>query len=272
MKVQELNISDIYVDDDWNCRGPMAPYEVADLAKDIDQRGLLQPVIVAPYDQDGFSYKLIAGYCRTFAHKMLRRTTIEAVVRPELVDEIEARTINLSENIQRKELNIMQEAKALGRFVDLGLTEEEISNRLGKSRGWTQVRLMLLRLPEDIQKNVAAGLISQKQIRSLYTLHKRAELTGNKEPLYAAVRKIKDARSEGRTVDVNPSKRKLTSKRHRKRSELFPMIEHLLDSVGSGLHTKALAWAAGEITTYEFYDSVQSFAEDLGIDYIRPRS
>jgi ParB family chromosome partitioning protein len=272
VKIENLPLSEILIDNDWNCRGPIAPYEIAELVKDIDKRGLLQPVIVAPHGVDGFKYKLIAGYCRAYAHKLLRKTEIQAVVHPDLVDEIEARTINLSENIQRKDLNLLQEAKALGRFTALGLTEEDIAERIGKSRGWVQVRTMLLKMPEDIQKNVAAGLITQKQIRGLYTLYTRAELTGNTDPLYEAVRKIKNARENGKTIDVAPSRRKLTSKRHRKRPEIFKMIEHLLDTVDAGLHTKALAWAAGEINTYEFYEAVQTFAEENGIEYEKPRS
>jgi ParB family chromosome partitioning protein len=271
MQVQSLALSDILVDDEWNCRGKISPIDVADLATDIDARGLLQPVIVAPHNQDGYKYKLIAGYCRTFAHRILNKSHIQAVVRDDLVDEVEARIINLSENIQRKQLNIVQEAHALGRFIDLKMTETEISERLGMSRGWVQVRLMLLKVPERIQKNVAAGLITQKQIRHLYTLYKRSKITGNEEQLYDAVKKIKDARERGKTLDVNPNKRHLSSKRHRKRGELFQMMDHLLDTVGPGLHTKALAWAAGEINTYDFYDSVEDLAHELGIDYTKPR-
>ena len=162
--IKQIPLDDIHADAEFNCRGDILPIDVHDLALDIKERGLLQPVIVSPYTEEqeaetGYKYRLIAGFRRFTAHRVIQEKRILCIIRPDMVDEAEARLLNLTENTQRKDLNILQEARALTGLRALGVGEFDIAKRLGKSRGWVQVRCILLKLPEELHQEAAAGLI-----------------------------------------------------------------------------------------------------------------
>jgi len=272
MDVKILKMDDIHSDDSFNCRGKITPIDVVDLAKDIAERGLLQPIVVAEYDDamqasTGKKWRLIAGFRRFMAFRVNGEKEIHCVIKKGMT-ELEAITANLSENIQRQNLNILQEAKAIKRLKDLGLTEVEAGKFLGMSRGWIQVRFMLLGLPEEVQQEAAAGILNQAQIRDLYTLFKK---TGNLENLYEAVRKIKDGKIRGQKVKVNETTAEIkTQKRHRQRPEIFSMMEHIQGTIGNGLHTRCLAWAAGQISNGELYQDLKIYALENDKPYTEP--
>jgi ParB family chromosome partitioning protein len=274
MQVQAFPMDQIDDDPELNCRGMITPIDVVDLAKDIKVRGLIQPIVIAPYDEarkmsTGKTYRILAGFRRFMAHKVNSSMTIDASLR-EMTSELEALTFNLSENIQREDLDILQEANAIRKLRDFGLTEDDAGKQLGKSRGWIQVRFMLLGLPEDVQKEAKVGLINQQNIRDLYTIYKK---TGSADEVYEAVRTLKDQklRGQARRITVKSNRTKQNNqKRHRKRPEVFEMMETVRLAVGNGLHTRALAWAAGEISDLDFYTSIKDYANEMGIDYIMP--
>ncbi len=261
-------LTEVFADDEFNCRGAITPMSVVDLAKDIQERGLIQPVTVAPYNRDGYKYRLIAGFRRYNAHKVIQRQHIDVIVREDMMDDEQARFFNLCENLQRADLTIVQEARALAHLQELGCGEHDTANRLNKSRGWVQVRYLLLKLPVAVQAEVEAGFINQTQIRELYTVFRHQ----SEEKLFAAVRKIKDAKMAGRAAKtVDPNKLKQTAKRVRKRPEIFEMMAHIAMFAHNGLHTRCLSWSAGEISDGELYDSVEEFCDQNGETYIRPR-
>jgi len=276
MQITDININDIHMDEDFNCRGQISPMDVVDLAKDIERRGLIQAITVQEYSEEkqketGFKYRLLAGYRRTTAHKILTKndpkfSIIPAVIRASMTD-AEAYILNLSENIQRKELTILQEARALAKLERLGVTETDCAAELGTSRGWVQIRYMLLRLPVEVQQEVAAGFITQTQIRELYAIYK----TAGRESTFNAVRAIKDAKIKGRAnVSVNPNIKNKNAKHQRKRGEIQVMLEHMFDAIGSGLHTRCLAWASGEISDNDLFLSIRLHADKIGKIYRMP--
>lgn len=264
-----IPISDIYADEEFNCRGVIKPIEVVDLAKDIERQGLIQPVTVSPFAEgdkvpDGKKYRLLAGFRRYKAHIVLKRDTISAMVKVVPLKEADARIFNLSENLQRVNLNVLQEAKAMRRLF-MFYSETEIAVRLGQSRGWVQIRSMLLKLPDDIQKEVEVGMISHTNIRELYAIHR----SGNTKALHEAVRKLKDAKIRGVKATVNPNivGEKAKTKRYRQRAEIERMTVILVEHGIKGLHTRALAWAAGNISMEDFMDDVTKYCADNDIEY-----
>ncbi|MEK0324982.1 MAG: ParB/RepB/Spo0J family partition protein [Nitrosopumilus sp.] len=262
-----IPLTDILADDDFNCRGKIAPIDVVDLAKDIQERGLIQPVTVAPYNSNGYKYRLIAGFRRYSAHQVIQRSEIDAIIREDMIDERECRFFNLSENLQRTDLTIMQEARALAHLQAVGVGEHDAAARLNKSRGWIQVRYLLLKLPREVQKEVEAGFIGQTQIRELYSIYRNHSI----EKLYLAVRKLKDAKILGKKiVTVDPDKLSPMAKRQRKRAEIFEMMSHVAQYAKMGLHTRCLAWCAGEISDDELYEGVKEFCEFNGGTYYKP--
>ncbi len=256
-----IPLSEVYSDDDFNCRGPIAPIDVAELAQDIQLNGLQFPITVQPAEDVEHSipapWRIIAGHRRYKAFEVLERDNEEFRQVPAMVrrglSEIQARVLNLGENIKRKDLNILQEAKALEKLYEAGVPRDHVAKLLSKSSGWVQNRYALLSLPEDIQLECANGIINQQQIKQLYSLRH--------DPLkqYEAVRMIKEAKARGQRIK-HVGKRKKTAtdtKKARGRNECFDMIEIIVPAVGYGIHTRALAWAAGEITTAEFFESVE---------------
>lgn len=257
-QVFDLPIAEVYCDSDFNCRGQIAPMDVADLCRDIDRNGLQFPICVQPAEtvKGGlparFKYRIVAGHRRFTAMKILGRTLIPAMIRSDL-DEVQARALNLSENLNRQDLNILQEAKALEALYVAGCPREQVGKMLGVSGGWVQVRYSLLRLPAEIQQEAAAGILNQQQIKLLCTLKTDTEQ-------YDAVKKIKDAKARGeKPAAISPRKKKpTTTKKPRTREEGFDMIEVIAKSgAGYGLATRAIAWMTGEITTMELFDDLR---------------
>jgi ParB family transcriptional regulator, chromosome partitioning protein len=269
MDLRVLKLDDIYVDDDLNSRGPIIPMDVVSLAKDIELHGLHFPVVVRKLMDNqrakngGKNFGLVAGYCRFMAHRILEKTEIHALVRSPMSD-VEARILNFTENLMRKDLNILQEAKGLEKLRQCGMTEGEVSKQLGQSRGWVQTRYELLDLPPEIQKEAAAGFIKQYQIRQLHGLPR--------EKQYEAVRIIKDRKIRGDNKPVYLKKpENLSATKARDRYGIFKMMSHIQDVVGNNFGTRCLSWAAGEISSGDLYEDIKEIADEKGIDYEIPK-
>jgi ParB-like chromosome segregation protein Spo0J len=175
------------------------------------------------------------------------------------LSEVQARLINLSENLKREELDILQEARAVNKLRALGLTQDTIANSLLKSRGWVQVRFNLLDLPVEIQNEAAAGLLNQAQIKQIYSLP-------SKEDQYEAVKKIKNSCVRGLDVGKSTKEKPFTKKRQPKNC-VQDMINHIGSTVGYCLATRALAWANGEITGAQLYFDIKDEMNKQGKPY-----
>ena len=127
----------------------------------------MQPIVVRPYNG---SYQIVAGERRYRACKQLGLKTIPTIIK-NLSDE-EVTEISLIENIQRQELNPIEEARAYKRLVDeFGLTQEEIAKKVSKSRPFIANFLRLLNLSKEVLDLVEKGDISVGHARALLTLN-----------------------------------------------------------------------------------------------------
>ena len=137
-----------------------------DLVKSIKEKGVIQPVLVRR-SQDG--YELIAGDRRLRAAKRLNLEKIPAIVKE--VSDIDMLEISLIENIQREELNPIEEANAFHRLVsEFNFTQDKIAQVLGKDRSTISNTLRLLTLPRKIQDFVIKGSISAGHARALLSI------------------------------------------------------------------------------------------------------
>jgi len=128
-----------------------------ELAESIRRHGVIQPVLVRPIENG--RYELIVGERRWRASQIAGLKTIPAVVKK--VDLMTSSEMMLVENLQRKDLNPVEEAAAYKRLLDeFGLTQEEISRRVGKSRPYVTNMLRLLQLPEEVLQLLAKGVIT----------------------------------------------------------------------------------------------------------------
>ena len=123
-----------------------------ELADSIDEDGLIQAIVVRKRDDDE-GYELIAGERRWRAHKILNKKRIEAIVKD--IDTDLSATQALVENMQREDLNAMEEAEGIKSLMDeLGLNQEQAGVKLGKSRSYISNVVRLLKLPENIQEKL----------------------------------------------------------------------------------------------------------------------
>jgi len=145
---------------------PRKHFEAAslrELADSIQAQGVLQPVLVR---RDGAGFQLIAGERRWRAAQIAGLHEIPAIVRD--VTEAEAFGLALVENLQRTDLNPIEEADGYRRLVDeFGLTQEEVSARVGKERSTVANALRLLGLPDAVKASVASGALSMGHARAL---------------------------------------------------------------------------------------------------------
>ena len=140
---------------------------LAELAGSIKAQGLMQPVIVRPVDRD--RYELIAGERRWRAAQLAGLEEIPAIIR-EVPDEA-ALAMSLIENIQREDLNPMEEAAGLQRLADeFRLTHEQIADAVGRSRSATTNLLRLLKLAKPVQEMVMEGVLEMGHARALLAL------------------------------------------------------------------------------------------------------
>ncbi len=146
---------------------------LAGLASSISAHGLLQPILVRPLPND--RYQIVAGERRWRASKMAGLTEIPAIVIEQ--DDAEAAEISLIENIQRQDLNPLEEAMAYRALMDnFDLTQEQLSERVGKSRPAIANALRLLDLPEEVLVMLRDGAITAGHARTLLGCRDREAL------------------------------------------------------------------------------------------------
>jgi ParB family chromosome partitioning protein len=139
---------------------------LAELVASIREHGVIQPLIVT---QVGDGFQLIAGERRWRAAQLAGLTTVPAIIKETTPQQM--LELALVENVQRADLNPLEEAGAYRQLMDeFGLTQEEVAERVGKSRTAVANTVRLLRLPDDIQEALAGERISEGHARALLAL------------------------------------------------------------------------------------------------------
>lgn len=127
---------------------------IASLAASIEKRGLLQPITVRPLGDD--RYEIVAGECRFRAHQRLQRETVRCIVKT--MDEKERQLLAIVENLQRLDMNPIEEARAFQVLIESGMSAGHIVEELGlNSQAIVRQRLELLNLIPEAQQLVASG-------------------------------------------------------------------------------------------------------------------
>jgi ParB family chromosome partitioning protein len=136
-----------------------------ELAASIKAQGLIQPVLVRPAETAG-KYEIVAGERRWRASKMAGLARLDCIVRP--MDDYESMAIALIENLQREDLNPMEEARALGQIKEhFQITQEDLADKIGKSRPAVTNCLRLLKLPDSVQAMLEGKILSAGHARAL---------------------------------------------------------------------------------------------------------
>lgn len=146
-----------------------------DLAASIKAKGILQPLIVRRNPDGATSWQIVAGERRWRAAQRAQLHTVPVIVRD--LDDTEVLEVAIVENIQRANLNPVEEAQGYRQLIEtFGHTQEQLSQSLGRSRSHIANALRLLTLPDDVQEHLAAGRLSAGHARALVTTDNASEL------------------------------------------------------------------------------------------------
>ena len=151
------------------------PRQLEELCDSIKQVGILEPIIIEPVEGKENTFYIIAGERRSRAAKMAGVDKVPVQLRK--FDEQQKLEYALIENIQRADLNPIEEATAYYNLIQMGdLSQDEVAKRVGKNRSTVANALRLLKLPDDIQKSLAAGQISSGHARALLMVKNDADM------------------------------------------------------------------------------------------------
>ena len=223
-RVMMLRMGDI----DPNPEQPRRKFDaqaLAELAASIRQVGVLQPILVTEIEG---RYRIIAGERRWRAARLAEMEEIPAIVRP--LDEIERMEAALIENIQREDLNPLEEALAVRALMEkCGLTQEKAAERLGRSRPAVANLLRLLTLPEPVLEMLRDGKLSAGHARALVAVEDPARCIALAEK---AVREGWSVRQIEQAAQEKPVEEKPARVKPRKLPEFTEMEERLRHAFG----------------------------------------
>jgi ParB family transcriptional regulator, chromosome partitioning protein len=173
---------DLLEPNSYQPRGPIDASRLEDLAKSIRANGIVQPIVVRPLELTTASgharrYEIIAGERRWRAAQMAHLQKVPIVVKDlSATNRKQQLELALIENIQREDLNPMEEAAAYQRLVDeFRMKQEEIAEQVGKDRTTIANYMRLLELPDEVRGNVASGALSMGHARALVALSSDAD-------------------------------------------------------------------------------------------------
>jgi ParB family transcriptional regulator, chromosome partitioning protein len=198
--IQELEVSKI-VANPFQPRTQFKPEALQELADSIREHGVIQPLVVT---ETPSGYELVVGERRFRASQLAGLTKVPAIVKKTLHDQTKLE-VALIENIQRQELNAIEEARGYDRLIkSFNLTQDQVAKKVGKSRSAVANTLRLLNLPAEIQRGVIEGRITEGHARAILGL-------GEIEKMILMYQKIID---EGWNVrQVEAKVREITVKR-----------------------------------------------------------
>lgn len=232
-KVIELDISKIHPNP-WQPRRQFDFKSLEDLAASIKEKGLIQPITVRYRDKDGdFEYELVTGERRLRAADLAGLKTVPAIV--SAYDDRSMAEVALIENLQREDLNPIEECEAYQQLINhYGLTQEQMAAKVGKSRPYIANMLRLAELPSDVKLLLASGKLTTGQARPLLSL------VSEEEQSELAQKIVAEGLSARRVEDMAREKKKKKKETTDPKADAFlrSIEEKLGMSVGSRVAIK----------------------------------
>lgn len=202
-----------------------------ELTASVAATGVVQPIVVRPLD--GGRFQLIAGERRLLASRKAGKAAIPAIVRQ--VSDAQAMEMTIVENLQRADLNPMEQARAFDRLgIECLLTQEQIAQRTGKDRATISNFLRLLRLPNDVQKKVEAGELSFGHARTLLALDSEESILKAAQKVIALSMSVRQTESFVHNM-LNPEK---AAKEPKSKEPADPNVREARDQMQRALGLK----------------------------------
>jgi len=181
-------------------RKNFAPEDLNDLANSIREKGVLQPILVRPVAGEANSFEIVAGERRWRAAQMAKLHDVPVVVR-ELSDG-ESLEIAIIENVQRADLNAVEEAAAYQELIDkFGYTQDRLSQEVGKSRSHVANTLRLLKLPDSVKAMIRDGKLTAGHARTLIGL---ADPEARAKEIVAGALNVRQAEQRSKKKSAKP--------------------------------------------------------------------
>lgn len=247
-------------------RQDIDPDSIRELADSIREHGLLQPIVVS-FDAEEDEYELIAGERRFEASRSVGLTVIPAIIQE--VEDQARLELGLIENIQRENLNPIEEAKAYVILMEkFNLTQEQMAQRLGRKRTSIANTLRLLSLPEDIQADIATGVLSAGHAKALAAIEDPEQLRQAVQRLREGALNVRETEALVRQIRESSGKKKKSPSS--RRSQLNPDLQAVVDSLQDFLGTRvkiALGKGGHGKIEIEYYseDDLQRILDVMGI-------
>ena len=219
---------------------------LSDLAASIKEKGFIQPVLVRLKDNE---YELIAGERRLRAAKKLGYKEIPAIIKE--ASDLDSLELSIIENIQRENLNPIDQARAYKRLQEeFDMTQEKVADTIGKDRATVANILRLLNLPAKIQEYVSRGTISMGHARAMLSLAKESEQIRLCTKIMKEDLSVRDTESYAKKMDLNKPKSKISDKD----PNLYSLEQELREIFGTKV--KILKSKKGGKIEIEFYSDV----------------
>lgn len=246
-----------------NPRQPRTNFDADDLAElvhSVREFGVLQPVVVRT-NADG-QYELVMGERRTRAAREAGLAAIPAIVR-DTTDENLLRDA-LLENLHRSELNPLEEASAYQQLLeDFGITQEELSSRIGRSRPQISNTIRLLKLPVPVQQRVAAGVLSAGHARAILSLPDASAMQRLADKIVNEDLSVRAAEAASKTVQSTKSAR-LVPQAGTRQAYLAEVAEELGDALNTKVKVILGARKGQIIIDFASVQDLNRILEELG--------
>jgi ParB family chromosome partitioning protein len=237
-----------------NPRKYFADADLDDLAKSIGDKGLLQPIVVRPMPHG--EYEIVAGERRWRAAQRAGVHDVPVLIR-ELSDG-EALEIALIENIQRSDLNPLEEARAYGLLLEqFNYTQQQLAESIGKSRSHIANTLRLLNLPDSVRQQIEQGNLTAGHARALVATDSPAELADQIIKLGLSVRE-----AEGLARDAAPGRK--PKAKPEKDADTKALEKAVSDAIGLRVEIAHKGDAGGSLTiSYKTLDQLEEICTRL---------
>ena len=215
----------------FQTRSQVHESELAELAASIVANGVVQPILVRP--QPNGRFQLIAGERRWRASQLAKKATIPAILRQ--VSDEQAMEITIVENLQREDLNPMDQARAFERLAtEFHMTQEQIATRTGKDRVSVANFMRLLKLPAPLQAQVESGELSFGHARALLALRDHPELEKVADKVVALSLSVRQTETMVQNV-LNPERK---AKEPKPEAVVDPNVREVKDQLQRALGLK----------------------------------
>lgn len=236
---------------------------LAELADSIRAQGIMQPILVRPLDALKGQYEIIAGERRFRAAQLAGLTEVPVLVK-EVADE-HAAAMALIENIQREDLNPLEEAQGVKRLIEeFGLTHEQAATAIGRSRSATSNLLRLLNLAAPVQTMLLAGDIDMGHARALLAVDAAVQIQLANQ-IIAKRLSVRDAEALVTRTTKEPASKTMAKPSSQSR-DVTRLEETLSDQLGTKVSLKVASKGRGQlIIDFHGWDHCSSIIEKLNL-------